>query len=343
MRSSDSVYTAQPMTRASTAQESDQVLTPRDAFGYPQLPPQEKETNVYRSDTYQLADGLGDRTYGPKSRASTVKRSSYTQEGVESEIEPHGPYFSLPRDPTAEKTPLSRQKTTKELVGRYESIDSRTSSRRSSVSTKSTPARLESPAHQKPRKGKSPIRQSFRNLLSVFGKRPKGPAGDEYISVPPTTTRHFTHGQPALSRQVSPLDIARANSSTANLISTTAIVCNTPNSLHSGALLYLCRASTLDSFPVWTTCTAVLHSSHILVTWHSSQGNPSTSMVTLAHCTDVRSLAITDLEDAERSLLPSNANLTDLKTFELQFEGRAREKFAANSVRERAAWVNAIW
>ncbi|KAK7676865.1 hypothetical protein QCA50_020201 [Cerrena zonata] len=346
MNSYGSVHAVQPMTRASTAQESDQVLTPRDAFGYSQAPrSHQKESNSYRHETYQREDD--NDMYRSDSRPPSTKRTGYAQKTLDSEIEinPLGPYFSLPRDPTAEQTPLSRKRTTKDLITRYETMDSsRASSRRSSLaSSRATPTRLESPA-QKPRKGKSPIRQSFRNLLSVFGKKPKALVREDYYThANPTTSRNPTNVQPALSRQVSPIDTARANCSTANIIPTTAVICNTPNSLHSGALLYLCRDATPGSFPVWTSCTAVLHPSHILVTWHSSHGNPSTSMVTLAHCTDVKSLALTDLEDTERSLLPSDASITEPKTFELQFEGRAREKFAANSIKERAAWVNAIW
>ncbi|THH31345.1 hypothetical protein EUX98_g2855 [Antrodiella citrinella] len=119
--------------------------------------------------------------------------------------------------------------------------------------------------------------------------------------------------------------------------------CNTPTALHTGPLLYLCRPVSPNDLPVWTDCTVVLHPSHILVTWLTPQDNPSTSMVTLPQCTDVRSLAVNELDAEERGLLPTQPNKGELKVFELLFEGRVREKFAAYSVTERAGWVSAIW
>ena len=53
-----------------------------------------------------------------------------------------------------------------------------------------------------------------------------------------------------------------------------------------------------------------------------------------------RSLAPADMDEAERRLLPSEP---EWKVFELLFEGRPRERFAARSLTERATWVSAIW
>ncbi|KAJ6609872.1 hypothetical protein B0H10DRAFT_453225 [Mycena sp. CBHHK59/15] len=61
----------------------------------------------------------------------------------------------------------------------------------------------------------------------------------------------------------------------------------------------------------------------------------------LKHCTDVRSLSSMKLDPEERALLPGDVK--DIKVFEILFEGRAREKFATTSIRERARWVSAIW
>ena len=121
------------------------------------------------------------------------------------------------------------------------------------------------------------------------------------------------------------------------------IVCISPVDGHkgkAGPLLYLSRIPEADLPPVWMNCTAQLHSTHILVMWDTPQGNPAPRLVPFTACTDVRSLAPADLEPEERALLPSDEAW---KVFELQFEGRAREKFAAHSLTERALWVSAVW
>jgi hypothetical protein len=100
---------------------------------------------------------------------------------------------------------------------------------------------------------------------------------------------------------------------------------------------------TSGGLPVWTDCSVILHPSHILITWMTSYSNPSTSIVTLSQCTDVRSLTLADLNPEERDLLPSTDKPDAIWVFELLFEGKAREKFAAASVQERAGWVPAIW
>ena len=207
----------QPMTRTSTAQESDQLLTPRDAFGYAQTTSIYDGKEPYRHDTYQPSED-DNSVYTPDSRhQSPRKEPGYMHQTTRADFEPDRPYSSLP-DPPTEQIPLSRKKTTKELINRYELMESScASSRRSSVTVinKATPTRLESPAHQKPRKSKSPLRQSFRNLLSVFGKKSKTPTAEEatLASIPSRS----------LARQISPIDIARANSS-AHEISTNTII-----------------------------------------------------------------------------------------------------------------------
>ncbi|CAL1707266.1 unnamed protein product [Somion occarium] len=339
----DPEYSIHPMTRASTAEESDQVITPLDDLGYDLGT---KDISSYNRDSGQRSDDNFD-LYDFHTRHMAARMVDGKSRRTRAEVEPHGPYFSRPRDQTAKSTSLARRRTAKELIGRYESMNSSCSATprsavKGSVNGSVNRNNLYSPAAEKRVKGRSPIRQSFRNLLSVFSKKARRSSKDgQSISASKTPPHQTAVAQTISPRRLSSIDIPRANASFGKLTAQDAMICNTPGSLHTGSLLYLCRSTTSNSFPVWTTCTAVLHPSHVLITWHTSFGNPSTSIVTLAHCTDVRSLALKDLDDAERDLLPSGT--TEVKVFELLFEGRAREKFAANSVQDRAGWVSAIW
>jgi hypothetical protein len=78
-----------------------------------------------------------------------------------------------------------------------------------------------------------------------------------------------------------------------------------------------------------------------LITWLSPHGNPSTHVIDLTTCADVRSLALSQISADEQALLPDNG--AGLKVFDIQFEGAHREKFACSSIQDRAGWVNAIW
>jgi hypothetical protein len=123
------------------------------------------------------------------------------------------------------------------------------------------------------------------------------------------------------------------------------IACNTPTAIRSGPLLYLSRDLTnpLASLilPVWTSCTATLHRKHMLITWISSSANPSTYVIDLTNCADVRSLSLNQISANEQALLPNKG--AGMKVFDIQFEGSHKEKFACASTQERAGWVSAIW
>lgn len=253
--------------------------------------------------------------------------------------EAHGPYFSLPLDPTSDAPSLVRRPTTKELIGRYESIStsSRSPGKTSSLEFPQRSPAVRSGAEEKKGKGRSPIRQSFRSLLSVFSK--KGKLGKTNSNA--TLVSESTSGMAVELKKRNPLHIRTSSDLPLVKESFQEPPCTTPLPIMSGTLLHLCYSNTQDAFPVWTRCDVVLHPSHILITWLTNRGNPSTSMVTFENCTDVRSLALADLDLTERGLLPSEPD--DPRPFELLFEGRAREKFAAESVKERAGWVSAIW
>ena len=119
--------------------------------------------------------------------------------------------------------------------------------------------------------------------------------------------------------------------------------CTTPIPLHTGTLLYLCKPVSPDSLPVWISCDATLHHSHIVLTWFSALGNPSTTLVQLSQCADVRSLAVDDLDPAEGSMLPEDPNFREPKVFELLFEGRASFTFCAGRLRVRADAFSHAW
>ncbi|OCH92336.1 hypothetical protein OBBRIDRAFT_886367 [Obba rivulosa] len=270
------------------------------------------------------------------------------------DVEPHGPYFSLPRNTTDGRPPLTRRGTTKELIGRFESMSS------------SSREPIKPPTHSTGRFGfrggpsttagnrdkkRSPLRQSIRNILSVFSKKYKASLKDQLEeSMVPGTRYRPNIGEHAASPppDIAPEDSAPApqaelepsNSRYHISLCTTPI---SPGSTLSGPLLYLSRPERSDLLPVWTACIAILHTTHVLITWHTGHGNPETFIVPFVDCADVRSLSVADLDTTERTLLPTGTDLTSLKVFELLFEGRPREKFAASSMKERATWVSAIW
>ncbi|TCD66723.1 hypothetical protein EIP91_001016 [Steccherinum ochraceum] len=335
-----------PLTRASTAYDSEPVLTPTDI-----------------TPGYQYKGGYGGGGVGIRqecSVGSSAGGSSYLhgipqglnaiREDGQYDAEPFGPYFSLPVNSTAAPPRLFRRTTTKELISRYESLESESGDRSSVAQSSYSPHSEHLPeAAQKRPKGRSPIRQSFRNLLSAIGKKAKGFGKDHSSNAPSRSSQSICLDSPPIPPSVSttrptstyleiPSPMAFASRSASGMPA-----CNTPSALHTGPLLYLSKPISAGDLPVWTDCTAILHPSHILITWLTSHENPSTSMITLPQCSDVRSLALNDLDSTERNLLPMQPNTGELKVFELLFEGRGREKFAAYSVTGRASWVSAIW
>ncbi|KAI0645933.1 hypothetical protein C8Q79DRAFT_725229 [Trametes meyenii] len=277
-------------------------------------------------------------------------------EGGRELADDHESYFALPSRRQATHSPgLNRRGTTRELVGRFESMGGSSAppqTRRTPDASASTNTSVNTEKAKE--KGRSPIRQSFRNLLSVFKKnkpaqkeRSPSPTPASLLVVAgtryrpgggsPSTTQGGppTPSKPSLTLQVPPSDLPRTDPRN----------CTSPVSAHTGKqgpLLYLSRAPGDSDVPaVWMACLAQLHTTHILVSWPSAGGHPTSRLVPFAACADVRSLALGDLDEAERALLPGAPG--DVRVFELLFEGRAREKFAAESVAERAGWVSAIW
>ncbi|KAK0212899.1 hypothetical protein DFS33DRAFT_1377350 [Desarmillaria ectypa] len=208
---------------------------------------------------------------------------------------------------------LSRQKSAKQLINRYESMTCPT-----------TPA--ETTVQKSLKKDRPSVRQSFRNLLGLF----KNADGKMKLNNVFPTRR-----SPSVSRHDESL-VSRRSSLTQT----------TPAPL-TGSLLYISRVSFSTSnnttLPVWTTCTGTLEGDSISLSWLSPQGLSNTHSVSLKGCTDVRSLTVAQLEDEELIFLPRNDSTDELRLFELAFGDKEKEKFATTSVRERASWVSAIW
>lgn len=335
-----------PLTRASTAQESEPVLTPPDI-----TPGYDFKTGFagHLVPTIRQQRSMCSSTGAGSSYFNGIPDGLHAiREDGQYDPEPYGPYFSLPIDPTSNAPSLTRRGTTKELISRFESLESgrAMSSCSTTPSSSSVPS---TPRGSEKKKGRSPIRQSFRNLISAIGKKAKGFGQAHSTTSSPKPSLSICLDSPPLPPLVKEyqssgtyLDIPSPRSNESK-ISPSMPACITPTALHTGSLLYLSKPVVDGGLPVWTDCTAILHVSHMLVTWLTPLQNPSTTMITLENCADVRSLEHLDLEASERSLLPAQSNAGELKVFELLFEGRSREKFAAYSVTGRASWVNAIW
>ncbi|KAJ7287578.1 hypothetical protein C8J57DRAFT_1284332 [Mycena rebaudengoi] len=222
-------------------------------------------------------------------------------------------------------TSLHHQRSTKLLISRFESLSS------ASGSTPIPPViRPLFPPFQDTKKEKSPIRQSFRNLLAVFKK------GSGLLAHGRSNLKYLEDIQLAQG-----LPSAKSVSGEDHFIPTTAVT--TPH--YAGSLFYLARSpdtsATPPVLPVWSFCTAALEGDTMNLTWPTT---PAARSILLKHCTDVHSLSPDQLDPEERALLPGDLKeIQDIKVFEILFEGRAREKFATTSVRERARWVSAIW
>ncbi|KAG5647048.1 hypothetical protein DXG03_001418 [Asterophora parasitica] len=179
----------------------------------------------------------------------------------------------------------------------------------------------------KQKRERSPIRQSFRNLLTVF-KKVNGRKEKQEEGRPLSSFR----------RQLEPVEV--------DFPRAPPVLRSRSRKLES-SLLYLSRTPKLPSkspiLPVWTPCTATLESDKIVISGLTAHGNPSVHTILLSNCTDVRSLAMQQLNAEESALLPKRHEMDEFKVFEILFEGRPREKFAANSVQERAGWVSAVW
>jgi hypothetical protein len=198
------------------------------------------------------------------------------------------------------------------------------------------------------KKDKSPIRQSLRNLFSVIKKGAGGLARRRSEDRLESATGAAPPGVTVATR-LSPSSSPIEGNKFENPVSTTA---RPQKKRITGPLFYLTReAPTLLSSPcqlVWTSCSVTLDldARKLLVTsFTGTDIELCIHEILLSQCTDIRSLATTQLGSEERRALDEvvGPEKETLRAFEVLFEGREREKFAARSVKERAGWISAIW
>ncbi|KAH9054276.1 hypothetical protein EDB87DRAFT_1209118 [Lactarius vividus] len=262
--------------------------------------------------------------------------------------EPYEEYFSIPvsKDRLGQDD-ARRRRSAKELIKRFESI----SADNSPVTlpgngTRITPGRIHRgdpglfTPPTKVEKKTSPLRQSFRNLLSVFKKGKRLGKANIVSSDAPSESEPPVErlSSDPLKRENEPDPFTFGGGPSSR-------ICASPTySLHGGLLLYLSPPAPASSIlPVWITCDAVLHGSHILLTSSTTQGIQSTIVVSLRACTDIKSLAPDEIVAEHKALLPAMEDSTDPKVFELFFDGKESQRFAAPTVKDRASWVSAIW
>ncbi|KAH9951555.1 hypothetical protein B0H21DRAFT_880399 [Amylocystis lapponica] len=287
------------MTRASSStQDSEPIATPLDEFTL-------NRTSKAGERGSRGTGGGKSAAYGDavRIRSGTPDTSQYPlrDRQVESipeptqDLEPYGPYFSLPRDPTGGAAGLTRRRTAKELIGQYESMEAHSTVRRPYSVRPVQKARQETAVSntEKKDKSRSPIRQSLRNFMSVFKKnKTHSREQSEHLAVPENENGTNTNGGAATAQyslrvppvpQLPRLDLTNVKQD--------IDICTTPLTAHpglSGPLLYLSRPGSPDIYPVWTSSTAALHSTHILVTWNTAGGNPSPHLIQFTACTDGR-------------------------------------------------------
>ncbi|KDR75144.1 hypothetical protein GALMADRAFT_249068 [Galerina marginata CBS 339.88] len=196
------------------------------------------------------------------------------------------------------------------------------------------------------KKDKSPIRQSLRNLLSVF-KKGKGAAGlpkrkveDKDASLPPLPESEACDARDSKEENIPPSQLSGPSESNTNT--------SRPRKKMTGSLLYLSRGPQFLSpgSPgplIWETCSVTLDGNKLVVSSFTGEMEMSLHEIILSQCTDIRSLSASQLSAEEARVLDQVLDGEKMKVFEVLFQGRPGEKFAAKSVRERAGWISAIW
>ncbi|KAA1473948.1 hypothetical protein DENSPDRAFT_931311 [Dentipellis sp. KUC8613] len=346
-----SLYSQPAMTRANTASTSEPLPTPLDGLlsrrGSKQGVSGPRKMNARRDNdmvrVYSQTSDPARSHYGDRPLDAVPEMQEYS-------AEPYEDYFSLPypgtAQPVLEPPPLLRRKSTKDLIDRFESMYSGSSSSGPRSNPSAASGRVSrdlSPVPtEKTSKKRSPLRQSIRNFISLISKKGKSSSKDNSDGL--SLVQSIDKLLPKIPALDPFLDVPAASFRQQDGSQST--VCTSPTyALFSGPVLHLSRRSNIMSpvLPVWTTCDAVLHAHHILLTTHTSRGTPTTEIVSLTGCTDVRSVPSRELADEEYGLLPTQTSVENPKVFEVCFAGRDPERFAASSVKGRAAWVSAIW
>ncbi|KAI9067413.1 hypothetical protein FKP32DRAFT_1664365 [Trametes sanguinea] len=324
---SSRIARAPPLTRTSTAtgysDDFASVVTPYDDFPLPHDDGGGGGGKMGLDGSGRLAGRDGGGMDGVR-----IRRPSELEEG-------QGSYFALP--PRQAPIPQGRAAAGGGGANSFRNL--------LSVFKKSKPAHRESSPQYEAAIGTrtSPSPSVAGTRYKAGGAPPADESGGQTLGLSPPTP-----SKPSLTLQIPP---------SAPFAQTDPRACVSPISAHAGKqgpLLYLCRTSSpshshnhgeqqagSDLPPIWMSCLAQLHTTHVLISWQTAQGNPTSRLVPFTACSDVRSLALSELGAEERALLPEGR--PELRVFELLFEGRAREKFAVEGVTERAGWVSAIW
>lgn len=227
----------------------------------------------------------------------------------------------------------SPSKTARELIGRFESMSSRPVLYHAPRSLSLPKADYELPPATPPLstlrdKSQTPLRASFRNLISLFAK--KGKVKDEHI----LSTRY----EPSVRVDLPKDD--QASLSTLRTPLTDQGFLDDVLKSGSALRLYSYWDSSSSALPVWNECDMKLFSTHLLAQSPSLHGNPIVEEISLDDCQDVHSVAQSRITDLERNLLPTD---TEFFLFELIFDNKKPERFAVKTVLERSSWVSTIW
>lgn len=254
---------------------------------------------------------------GPRTMSRVQTTSTLLQSRADSHITRQRPH-------TLDPPLLQRNKSTKELINKFESL-----TKPHALATTHADRLGESQRTIFKSKARNPLRRSFGNLLAAFSKKLR-PHVREKPSPSPSVSKELP-SPPRASANIVP---SCAHPSYQDLASLAG------NPIISGPALYLStHPFTESTLPVWTECNLALYTTHILVTLHTTHGNPISRMMTLESCIDVKSIPLVELGEIELALLPD----FDKKAICLSFEGAPQEKFLFSSISERAKWINSIW
>ena len=320
--SSSGKYTPYSHPRRNTAASA--LPSPMSEMGPSRYPTQPRESDKTKSKI-PLLPLRTSRTYS----GSVVRGEHVARSPLEYGPEPFEEYCSPTRSATSGLSELLTRRPSKDRYERanlsYQSSPTHTSGAASSVS------RTIGSIRKAKKKRSPPAGYSFRSLLSVLTR-------SKHTTAPSDGVRASKYAH----RKEELLHIATGN------LTKDQIACITPTNVKSGPLLYLARRTrefgSSPALPVWTATTAQLHQKHLLVTWETSHGNPSTRIIDLSKLVDACSLSLDDIGPEQRKLLPTFSDRgRELQVFEIQFNGKRSERFAAYSVEQRAGWMDAIW
>jgi hypothetical protein len=219
-----------------------------------------------------------------------------------------------------------RQRSAKELINRFEALAGAETYTFDEPFTPPRQADLEVPLKEETKT--SPLRQSLRNLMSVFKKGHKS----------------LKDKDGALSTYLQPTKDVSLGEEFVNKAPGSQFCTSPAYALRSGKVLYLQRSDAVSGiFPVWSEYEGFLHSTHLLLSHKTADGVPSTHVLSLTACTDVHSVSVRALPAEERALMPSVKETWTTNVFDIVFDGKPLERFAVASAKERSAWVGAIW